>query len=99
MKKALSILFLSALLILGLGCSSQSGQWAFGTSDCEDFFKKCINTCVKKGDKHRNQCLTECDKSRGMCKALKIKGCYQKCDEKHGKGTALSKACRNGCNK
>lgn len=98
MKKALTLLTLMFTLLF-VGCSSQSGQWAFGTSDCDEYFNRCLNTCIKKGDKPRNQCLVECDKSRGMCKALQIKGCMQKCQEKYGKGTPQERQCRASCSK
>lgn len=56
-----------------------------------------MNACIKKGDKTRNRCLNECDKMRGMCKAMKIKGCMQQCNEKHTKGTAQNEACKTRC--
>lgn len=81
------------VLILFFGCSSQSGKFGFTSGDCNKIYEECLQKC----NKTRDECNRDCEKLKGMCRAMKIKGCMQECNQKYGKGTPAAEDCKAKC--
>ena len=92
MKK---IIFMIVVALLIIGCNNKE-QFGFTSSNCNEVYNNCLNKCLQSG-KTRVECLSNCDKSRGMCRAVKIKGCMQNCNTTYGKNTPSSESCKRSC--
>lgn len=84
--------------IILTGCSSQSGDFAFGSSDCGEVYKDCMSKCVR-GGKPQTQCHDECYKARAICRSLKVKGCMQDCNKQYERGSRQNEICKRNCEK
>lgn len=95
----MKFIFLLTLLvgIILSGCSSQSGDFAFGSSDCEQVYRDCMTKCVKDGKKTRAQCETDCYQARAICRSMKIKGCMQDCNKRYESGSQQNEICKRNC--
>ncbi len=96
MKTSTTLVLVLFLALFFGGCSSESGKFGFGTSDCTQYFKNCLEQCNRSG-KTKAECSESCEKARGMCRGMKIKGCMQKCNEQYGKGTNEAETCKASC--
>lgn len=92
MKKLINII-LGILFFVGCWDNNKFG---FISSNCNEVYSNCMNKCVKKGLK-RSDCFNSCDKSRGMCASIKVKGCMQDCNSKYKKGTQNAEICKQRC--
>ncbi len=92
MIKNILVLF---VIIFIIGCDNEN-KFGFSSSNCNEVYTNCLNKCIQSG-KTRAECLGNCDKSRGMCESIKIKGCMQDCNKVYGKGTASSESCKRSC--
>jgi hypothetical protein len=87
---------MGVVLFLG-GCSSQSGNFAFGSSDCNEVHRDCISKCIK--EKPRRECEPQCYKAKSICQAMKVKGCMQACNERYEKDSRQNEICKRNCEK
>lgn len=99
MKKL--FLFFMCLFYVGMvgslnGCSSENKSFLYSSSNCNDAKRDCLNKCRLEG-KGQAICLSECEKVRGMCEAVKTKGCLQNCNLQYGKGTQAAEQCKKRC--
>ena len=98
--KKLIILLISLFVAVALIACEKSGskkqQFGFGSSDCNQVQRNCMNQCAREG-KPSSQCINECDKARSMCAAVKVKGCMQDCNQRYGKGTSSAESCKGRC--
>ncbi|TLD83501.1 hypothetical protein LS70_004900 [Helicobacter sp. MIT 11-5569] len=98
MKKLLFLL--NFVCILGfLSACGQGGDdkaFLYKSSNCDDTKRDCLLKCRKDG-KGQARCLDECEKVRGMCEAVKTKGCLQDCNARHGKNTPIAEQCKKRC--
>ncbi|MDY3113490.1 MAG: hypothetical protein SOW25_04085 [Helicobacter sp.] len=88
-------------IIFGIGflgaCSSSSDKgFIYSSSDCNEVKRDCLNKCRQAG-KGQNTCLSECEKARGMCEAVKTKGCLQDCNLRFGKDSPGAEQCKKRC--
>ncbi|TLD85618.1 hypothetical protein [Helicobacter sp. MIT 05-5294] len=95
---SLTFILLFCFGILGIfgGCSKEDKNFLYNTSNCNDAKRDCLNKCRSEG-KGQAVCLNDCEKVRGMCEAVKTKGCLQNCNLQHGKGTAAAEQCKKRC--
>lgn len=89
------IIFIIVFALLITGCNNKE-QFGFTSNNCNEVYNNCLNKCLQSG-KTRVDCLGSCDKSRGMCRAVKTKGCMQNCNKTYGKNTASSESCKRSC--
>ncbi|WP_146745201.1 hypothetical protein [Helicobacter monodelphidis] len=98
MKKLICIILLCGGLAFLAGCgSSDSKGFGFRSSNCDVVHSDCMSQCSRDKTKNSRSCLDECEKSRAMCNALKVKGCMQKCNDQYGKKNSSSDACKRNC--
>lgn len=97
MKNLFILLTLIGFGLFIAGCEG-GGRQSFGykSSNCNDIKQDCLDKC-RKDNKSQKSCLTECEKVRGMCEAVKTKGCLQDCNMKFGKGTQEAERCKKRC--
>lgn len=88
------IIFLLAVSFLVIGCNNRD-KFGFSSGNCSEVYNNCLNKCTQT--KSRVECLTSCDRSRGMCEAIKTKGCMQDCNKQYGKNNPSTEACKNIC--
>ncbi len=97
MRKLIASILLGCFVVgFLLGCSdSKKKNEGFMSSlgDCNVVYTQCINKC-KDGPK---LCGDQCEKARGMCNAIHVKGCMQQCNERYGKDSSSSEACKRNC--
>ncbi|CAM2892950.1 hypothetical protein [Helicobacter burdigaliensis] len=97
--KKIVLLIISIGILSFSGCSSNNdNNLVYGSSNCDEAKRICLNKCAKQG-KSRRVCLDECEKARGMCEAIKVKGCLQDCNLQYGKGTSAAEQCKLRCTK
>lgn len=96
MKKLFLLIFLGLFVAFACGCGNNKPAGPFKSSDCQENKNYCITECKKKGGK-LSDCANTCEKARGMCQAMKIKGCLQDCNIKFGKGTTSANQCQDRC--
>jgi len=96
MKTLNSFILLIGIMLLFVACSSQTQEFGFGSSDCNEVQSKCMKQCTKNG-KSVVQCNDECERAKGMCNAIKVKGCMQECNTKYGKDTPGAESCKKAC--
>lgn len=97
MRNFILLLFFGSLVWLLSGCGEdKSKQFGFGSSDCNEVHRNCMNQCTKEG-KPMNQCLNDCEKARSMCAAIKVKGCMQNCNQRYGKDSSSAEICKRRC--
>lgn len=99
MKKLFSLVFLGLFAAFLIGCGGGGGDkpaGPFKSSDCQENKNYCIAECKKKGGKLAD-CANTCEQSRGMCQAMKVKGCLQECNMKFGKGSLPANQCQDRC--
>ena len=89
----LTIVWFSLLLV---GCEGGRQSFGYKSSNCNDVKQSCLDKC-RKDNKSQNLCLSECEKVRGMCEAVKTKGCLQDCNMKFGKGSQEAERCKKRC--
>lgn len=95
MKKWIFLAILGAI-ILG-GCDSgKKSPFGFSSNDCNEVYSNCLNKCIQS-NKTRVECVGSCERSRGMCEAIKVKGCMQNCNKRYGKGTLQAETCKKRC--
>lgn len=96
MKKLLFLL--SLVFIIGFlgACSGGNESFLYKSSNCNDAKRDCLIECRKNG-KGQTKCLEECEKVRGMCEAVKTKGCLQDCNIRHGKNSPAAEQCKKRC--
>lgn len=88
------------ILLMGMilsGCSSQSGNFMFTSSDCNQVYKECMSKCIKEGKKTRAQCEADCYKARSICRSIKIKGCMQDCNKRYEPRSQQNEICKQNC--
>ncbi|EEO25612.1 hypothetical protein [Helicobacter winghamensis] len=95
MKKLFILFGFVAVLFFG-ACSGENNSFLYKSSNCNDAKRDCLIKCRKDG-KGQTRCLEECEKVRGMCEAVKTKGCLQDCNTRHGKNTPASEQCKKRC--
>lgn len=78
-----------------VGCNDKS-KMGFTSGDCGEVYTNCLNRCTHSG-RTRVDCLTSCERSRGMCESIKVKGCMQNCNKAYGKDSTSSENCRRTC--
>ncbi|MGX2983486.1 hypothetical protein [Helicobacter sp. 23-1045] len=78
-----------------VGCEKKA-TFGFTSSDCNEVYSICLNKCTQSG-KSRADCLQSCERSRGMCNAVKTKGCMQNCNKSYGKNTPSAESCKRQC--
>lgn len=92
--------FIIFLFCIGIfvfyGCSKEEKNFLYNSSNCNDVKRDCLNQCRNEG-KSQAICLNECEKVRGMCAAVKTKGCLQNCNSQYGKGTQAAEQCKKRC--
>lgn len=98
MKKfaILLISLLMAVVFVACGNNDDKKQFGFGSSDCNQVQRNCMNQCAREG-KPTSQCMNDCEKARAMCAAIKVKGCMQDCNQRYGKGTSSAESCKKRC--
>lgn len=89
-----SIVFVLIILCF-FGCNDRS-KFGFSSGDCNEVHTNCLNKCIQSG-KQKAECLAGCDRSRGMCESIKIKGCLQDCNKNYGKDSPSSENCKKQC--
>lgn len=95
--KTLLFLFSFICIIGFLGaCSSGEQSFFYKSSNCNDVKNDCLIKCRKDGKRQR-ECLESCEKARGMCEAVKAKGCLQDCNTQYGKNTPAAEQCKKRC--
>ena len=82
-------------VIFAVGCEKKA-QFGFTSSDCNEVYTNCLNKCIQT-NKTRIECSQSCERSRGMCSAIKVKGCMQDCNKRYGKNTMQSETCKKRC--
>ncbi len=91
------------LAVLGFGAFFISGcdnnkkaTFGFTSSNCNEVYTNCLNKCIQS-NRTRLDCSNSCERSRGMCEAIKVKGCMQNCNKRYGKGTLQAETCKKRC--
>lgn len=92
--KILRIALLTLPFLLFLGCDKS--KFGFSSSNCGEVYTNCLTKCTQSG-KTRAECLNGCERSKGMCQAVKIKGCMQDCNTNYGKNSPSAEACKRSC--
>lgn len=93
---------LFAMSIIGITCflsacgGGNDQNFLYSSSDCNEVKRECLHKCRLSG-KGQNLCLTECEKARGMCEAVKTKGCLQDCNLRYGKDSPATEQCKKRC--
>ncbi len=95
MKRFVFLVGLICVAGLFVACENDK-KFLYGNSNCNDVKRDCLNICRKEG-KAQALCLTECEKVRGMCAAVKIKGCLQDCTMRFGKNSPQTDQCKGRC--
>lgn len=95
MKK---LIFLAVLvMIIFGGCDSgKKSPFGFSSNDCNEVYSNCLNKCIQS-NQTRVECITSCERGRGMCEAIKVKGCMQDCNKRYDKGTLQAETCKKRC--
>ena len=97
MKKFLSIVFIVCIVgFLGACSKGEDKTFLYSSSNCDEVKRDCLAKCRKNG-KEQSKCLMECEKVRGMCEAVKTKGCLQDCNKTYGKNSASAEQCKKRC--
>ncbi|MGP1450183.1 MAG: hypothetical protein ACTTJS_03535 [Wolinella sp.] len=96
MKKLTILLIVAIFSLVLVGCEDKSKQFGFGSGDCNEVQRNCINQCSRSG-KSSAQCINDCEKARAMCAAIKVKGCMQDCNQRYGKGSQGAEYCKKRC--
>lgn len=78
-----------------VGCEKKA-TFGFTSSNCNEVYTICMNKCLQS-NKKRTECTESCERSRGMCAAIKVKGCLQDCNKTYGKNTLQAETCKNNC--
>ena len=89
-------IFLVILMAIFFAGCEKKATFGFTSSDCNEVYTNCINKCIQT-NKSRAECANSCDRSRGMCEAIKVKGCMQNCNKRYGKNTMQSETCKKRC--
>lgn len=93
--KLLSLLL--GFVIFFSSCSNGNNNFfSVNSSDCNKTKSNCLVKCKQSG-KGQNRCIEECEKVRGMCEAIKTKGCLQECNIRYGKNTQAAEQCKRRC--
>lgn len=95
MKKMIFLVILGFSAFVSIGCE-KNGQFGFSSGDCNEVYTNCVNKCVQS-NKSRIECTNSCERGRGMCASIKLKGCTQDCNKNYGKGTPEAESCKNRC--
>ena len=95
MKKFIFLAVLGAIFFIGCD-SGKKSPFGFTSSDCNEVYTTCQNKCIQS-NRTRADCANSCERSRGMCEAIKVKGCMQNCNKIHGKGTLQAETCKKRC--
>lgn len=79
------------------GCDSgKKSAFGFTSNDCNEVYSNCLNKCIQQ-NRTRVECTTSCERSRGMCEAIKVKGCMQNCNKRYGRKTLQAETCKKRC--
>lgn len=89
-------IFLVILMAIFFAGCEKKATFGFTSNDCNEVYTNCINKCIQT-NKSRAECANSCDRSRGMCEAIKVKGCMQNCNKRYGKNTMQSETCKKRC--
>ena len=89
-------IFLAILMAFFLVACEKKAVFGFTSSDCNEVYTICLNKCTQ-ANKPRAECIPSCERGRGMCFAVKTKGCMQDCNKEHGKNTPSAQACKRQC--
>lgn len=89
-------IFLVILMAIVFAGCEKKATFGFTSNDCNEVYTNCINKCIQT-NKSRAECANSCDRSRGMCEAIKVKGCMQNCNKRYGKNTMQSETCKKRC--
>lgn len=87
--------FLFILILLFFAACDNRSKFGFSSGNCNEVYQTCMNKCIQ--DKPRNECIESCSKSRGMCQAVKTKGCMQDCNKNYGKNSQQAETCKKRC--
>lgn len=89
-------IFLVILMAIFFAGCEKKATFGFTSSNCDEVYTNCLNKCIQS-NKTRLECSQSCERSRGMCSAIKVKGCMQECNKRYGKNTMQSETCRKRC--